>query len=224
MRLYKNFSEAVSEIRRDVKEMGITVHTRTYQNKYISDDDNFESLELQDYVYSVTGGHKSELNPTQPWADFEFAERIGEAPVNPGEAWKTRSEVWDQFINVEGKFDYTYSQRMGPRIFSLVHTLSLDPSTRQAFLSVWEPDDLGRAGGSVRIPCTLGYQFQHRNGALNITYLQRSADVATHFQNDIWMARSLQEFIAGALGWEIGRYTHWIGSLHVFKKDVADVF
>jgi thymidylate synthase len=75
-----------------------------------------------------------------------------------------------------------------------------------------------------RVPCSLGYWFAKRNGRLNITYLQRSADYFTHLANDMWLTHKLQQEVANETGCQIGHYTHWIGSLHVYKKDVADVF
>ena len=57
-----------------------------------------------------------------------------------------------------------------------------------------------------------------------MTYQQRSADFITHFENDIYLACKLQYWVAAQLNWEVGRYTHFIGSLHTFEKDVSQAF
>ena len=227
MRIYQSFTEALSEIKRDISEMGIDVHTSTYQNKYIGSDPEMATKEVQNYIYTVIEPEGKDLNPSQPWAEVEFAERIASSWINPGEAYKLRPEVWDEFINPPtGRFDYSYNERIGNcnQLEEIIYTLTCDPNSRQCFLSVWQPTDANKLGGFGRIPCTLGYQFQIREGKLNITYLQRSADFATHFNNDLYLAWKLQKYIAERLNVPVGVYTHWIGSLHVFKRDIKGVF
>ena len=223
MRIYKNFKEAVSEITRDVKEMGHRVHTYSYQDQVIKDDPLFETLEVSNYIYTVTGPDLEDLDPVQPWADQEFAERVSGYPLNPGEAWKERETIWREFLH-NGKLSYNYYERMYVNINMMMAALKHDNMYRQLFLSIWKPGDIRSTGGAGRIPCTLGYLFQYRQEKLNITYLQRSADLATHLINDMYLACRLQHWIAKKLEVEVGTFTHWLGSLHVFQKDVADVF
>jgi thymidylate synthase len=228
MRIYTNFREATNEIKRDLAEMGIDVKPHSYQNKNVEGNPEFYTKELQNYIYTVTQPKLNDLDATQPWAKLEFAERVSGNPVNPGEAYKSRSEVWNQFLNFDGEFDYTYPERLTcygghNQVELTINVLRNDPDSRQCYISIWDKDII-EAGGYSRIPCTLGYQFQIRNGALNITYLQRSSDFATHFQNDLYLAHKLQYHIADKLSIPVGLYTHWIGSLHIFQKDIKGVF
>jgi len=234
MRIYQDFKEALSEIKRDLAEMGIKIHSQTYQDKYIGDDPEMASRELQNYMYTVVNPqYVTDLEPTLPWADAEFRERI--KPMgNPGEAWKLRKDVWEQFIQDDGKFGYHYGERLAWQVEQIVETISKDHDSRQAFMGMWRPDeDLYKTGGVSRVPCTLGYYFQLRKGQLNITYLQRSGDFATHFVNDIYLAGRMHMHILAQLrqaeGYqgdliEKGTYTHWLGSLHIFERDVKGVF
>lgn len=230
MRIYRNFKEAYSEVRRDLGEMGILVHTTSYQNKDISGMDEFTTKELQNYTYQVTNttGFETDLKASLPWAEHEFYERLDDCPKNPGDAYLLRHQVWEEFLNKDRRFDYTYGERLHTcgtnQIKSVIEVLKNDRSSRQAYISIWDNLDITNAGGDVRIPCSLGYLFQIRRDKLNITYLQRSSDFVTHFQNDVYLACKMQHFIAGKLNIETGSYTHWIGSLHAFKKDLADVF
>lgn len=230
MRIYSNFKDATNEIRRDLAEMGIEVKPISYQNKNVEGNPDFFTKELQNYIYAVTKPVPQDLQPIQPWADAEFQERISGDCLNPGEAYKLRPGVWDQFLNYYNKFDYTYPDRIYGsesqdinQIEAAINVLEHDPNSRQCFISIWN-EDIYDAGGDRRIPCTLGYQLQIRGGALNITYLQRSSDFATHFQNDLYLAHRLQMHIAEKLNIPVGMYTHWIGSLHVFNKDIKGVF
>ncbi len=227
MRIYKNFIEAIGEIKRDLAEMGILVHPHTYQDKVVKDNPDFDTMELQNYIYTVTNPRKVDLDPTSPWADMEFMERISGTPMNPGAAWEARREVWDEFLGEDGKFAYTYPERMySPvnQVEQIILRLQEDPHSRQMFLSLWRPEDSTKFGGISRVPCTLGYYFQIRRGRLDITYLQRSADFVTHFTNDVYLAHRLQEYVAVRLRLKPGNFCHWVGSLHVFKKDLQGVF
>lgn len=224
MRIYKNFTEALGEIKRDLAEMGILVHTQTMQDKIIANDPEFETLEIQNYLYTVTDTNLDHLSPSQPWADMEFVERVSGVKFNPGVAWLERKEIWDEFLEEDGKFSYTYPERMAEQIHGIIEELKVHPDSRQLFLSIWNPSiDIDRLGHR-RVPCSLGYHFQKREGRLNITYLQRSADFITHFQNDLYLAVKLLKHIAQEAECEAGMFTHWVGSLHMYRKDAKGVF
>lgn len=239
MRIYRTFPEALRETHRDLSEMGIQVHAKTYQDKDVSNDPGFATLELQNYNYvvlkpdprevelGITGGRT--IVPTQPWADAEFSERVYGAagsPVNPGEAWTLRENIWETFLEEDGKFSYTYSHRfsMFDQVVRIIDRIKKDPDSRQLWLSVWHPRDITKLGGISRVPCTLGYQFAVREGILNIHYIQRSADFITHFCNDVYLASRLQAWVAEKSGYPVGHFSHTVFSLHMFRKDAEGVF
>lgn len=230
MRIYKNINDAMGEIKRDLAEMGIRVYPATYQNKDIKNNPNFETLEIQNYIYTIFHPQLSDFKH-DIWADAEFHERIrnqigGEVIVNPGEAYKLRPEVWEQFLNENGQFDYTYCERMSQfnALDRIIDRIKTDKDSRQLFLSIWQPSDIEKIGGKARIPCSLGYLFQVRGGELHMTYLMRSCDFATHFDNDIYLANRLLDLVARHTGYPVGNFTHWIASLHIYKKDIEGVF
>jgi len=226
MRIYMNWAEALSEIKRDLAEMGIKIHPQTYQDKNVAKDPNFDTLEIQNYAYAVLHPSSGGLKPTQPWADAEFDERITIPPVNPGRAWKLRENIWVEFMCDDGKFAYAYSERFARynQVHRIIERIKLDPDSRQCYLAVYDPSDIQYMGGVSRVPCTLGYQIQIREGKLNLTYLQRSADFITHFQNDTYLAVKMQKHLAEETGYPVGRFTHFVLSLHMFRKDAAGVF
>lgn len=226
MRFYMNFKEAVNEIRRDLAEMGTEIHPQTMQDKYVGDNPDYKTKELQDYCYTVFSAVDSlgDLAPTQPWADAEFEERVCGIPVNPGMAYLLRNDVWSEFLH-NGEFSYTYAERMAFQLRQIIEEAKIHPDSRQLYLSIWNPSiDAFCLGGVSRVPCSLGYLFQIRDGKLNIKYFMRSCDFATHMQNDIYLAVKLMEYVAKEIGVEPGNFTHYIGSLHVYAKDVEGVF
>ena len=206
--------------------MGIDVHPQTMQDKFVGDDENYATKELQNYIYTVTNAEDSmdQLQPSMPWAEAEFWERVGNENLNPGYAYKFREDVWDEFLH-EGKFAYTYSERIGDKLEKIISEIEIHPDSRQLYLSIWDrEEDPDKLGGSSRVPCSLGYLFQVRGGKVHITYFMRSCDYATHMQNDIYLAVKLMKYVAQRTGYESGNYTHFMGSLHIYKKDVEGVF
>ena len=233
MRIYKDCYELMSEIFRDVLEMGIKVHPHSMQNKVVKDDTNFATKEIIAYDYCLLSRDRVEnlflFDPTaKPWCKAEHQERVDPLFDNPGEAWKLRPDTWSQFLNSEGQFDYAYGSRLNrPEAIDLVvEELVANPDSRQAILSIWDRQiDIHNLGGKKRIPCSIYYQILVREGKVQIIYHQRSADVVTHFGNDIWLAWQMMEYftmLLKARGLQVvsGYLYHNIGSLHVYNKDI----
>ena len=225
MRHYLNFPEAYNELRRELKEMGIRVHTKSVQNKNISDKPEFETLELQNYTYTILNPNVNEIPlKCQEWADAEFADRISGRKINPGRAYLMRRETWEPLLNPAGKFDYTYPSRLSITLEPAIRALQHDIHTRRAFVGVFDIVCDATDKFQERIPCTIGYWFNYRQDKLNITYLLRSSDFGEHFNYDVYLATRLMNYVADRLGVQPGTFTHWIGSFHVFEHDVKDVF
>ena len=233
MRKFANFPEAQNEIKRDLAELGISVQPETMQDIHVADNPDFETRELQNYSYTVLRPDFDEIEGVhEEWVKMEWEDRLA-GELNPGRAWKTRKEVWEQFLErdrgarqhkVPRLFSYTYSQRMGgAHIESVVEELKRHPHSRQLWLPVWWPTDESRRGVR-RVPCSLGYWFVQRGGELHQTYMMRSCDFFTHYPNDVALASILLHYAAKRAKLKVGTFTHFIGSLHVYAKDVADVF
>lgn len=230
MRIYKNCREAASETKRELKEMGVEVHLESMQDKQIKDDPKFYTNELIGYSYMIVNPQDKEELPLSfgkvdefEWADAEFKERIGQQKLNPGEAYKLR-EVWGEFIH-GGKLAYTYSERYGDQVEKVIECLKESPSSRNAIISMWDPNiDIERIGGKQRVPCTMYYQILIRDGKVNMIYNIRSNDLMTHWCWDIYLTIALQEYIAEKLGLPVGWFIQQIGSLHAYHKDLEGIF
>ena len=225
MRIYADCYELMSEIFREVWEMGHIARPNSMQNKVVAGNELFETREITNYEYCLTNLFKVEFlflaDPrAQVWADAEFSERVSPRLVNPGTAWKLREQVWSEFLNEKGEFDYTYNERMRSQLPVIIEELKRNPDTRQAIIQIFDyHKDLDGLGGNKRVPCSLNYQFLFRKDRLNIIYNQRSADVITHFGNDIYLAWKLMEYVADKTGYKRGYLFHNIGSLHSYKRD-----
>jgi thymidylate synthase len=191
----------MSEMGRELNSYGQLVKPKTYQNKVIEGNEDFITKELICQQYCLTSlGDPIWLfvfSHSKEWADAEFQERItfepnGE-PWNPGEAWKLRRDLWEQFLvkeeisfvgNETHKeyheiFEYTYSERIMkpvyfngtvmPKIMAIIQLLKSDQDTRKAVLNIYgtdnynEDEDSDHYEGSRRIPCSMYYDFLIRH-------------------------------------------------------------
>lgn len=196
-----------------------------------------EMIEIQDVFFqmpiSKTIEELSQITKADlPWAEDHFQERLA-GPSNPGKEYKNwpyyRPQDDDVRFRETGKFSHTYQERFWPPKtkgirFSMGDYQDIrdrlrdDPTTRQAFLSIWHPEDQSNELNR-RLPCTIGYWFRRSGDVLNITYLIRSCDAARHLRNDVYMTQRLAMDIAEYIDAQLGRMTIWIGSLHCFEGD-----
>jgi thymidylate synthase len=194
-----------------------------------------------------------EVKPNLPWAEDHFQERVSGAPWNPPPSnswWPFKQQGHAEHVDADGKFSHTYPERFWPKhagypypdrhrtatnwgvrfkygdLEDVVQQLKKDPSTRQAYLPVWFPEDTGAVSGQ-RVPCTLGYHFLIRNGQLQIAYFIRSCDYMRHFRDDVYMAVRLAAWMMDRYNEDAPReeriqldtlYMH-IVSFHIFEGD-----
>ena len=221
MRIYRNCSDAIGDIGREFRKVSTEVWTQTMQNKDISENEDYKTKEIEGFSFAILDTSDKDLMPevTKTWAEAEFEERISGSNLNPGKAWELRKEVWTEFLTDSGKFDYTYSERIGLQHQKAIHELIARPETRQAIIQIHNREIDDKVMGSKRIPCSMFYQFMLRDGKLDVIYVMRSSDFVTHFQNDIYLAIKMQEYIARFAGYKTGKFLMFVSSLHCYKKD-----
>jgi hypothetical protein len=204
-----------------------------------------------------------DVKPSTPWAELQFQERVGGDPLNPGDTfhlWPWYAGNVEKHKE-QGEFSHTYMERMWPRFaddaFSkplgklesrtgiryrygdlddVVNLLWREPTTRQAYLPIWFPEDTGAHHGE-RVPCSLGYHFMRRDSQLHVNYVIRSCDLFRHFVDDVYLAARLGQWVLkqlkdrepferepGMTQWQSvvpGTLTMWMMSLHIFKPELS---
>lgn len=90
-----------------------------------------------------------------------------------------------------------------------------DPNTRQAVIHIKDADNRP----TKDTPCTVYLQFMLRDGKLNLSVHMRSNDIWMGVPYDMFSFCFLQMKMAMELGVEIGEYTHYAGSLHMYSRD-----
>lgn len=193
-----------------------------------------------------------QCEPDAPWAEDHFQERVSGKPVNPGETYKKWpynkfKSVGDDFM--DGKlFTHTYMERYWPNyagregiedykrpplkgirynygnLGAVVEQLNDNPTTRQAYLPIWFPEDTGVVHGG-RVPCSLGYLFMPVGDFLHCNYYIRSCDLYRHFRNDVYMTMRLLQWLVGETvdKWKPGILTMHIANFHYFENDLYHI-
>lgn len=250
---FATFNAAIEEAKDRIKYSPL-VHPKRWQGIDVSKKPEAAMHEILNYSFSVLVDPTylaQDIKPNLPWADDHFAERVGGAPLNPGNEWRNWPYALsaDKFRTEEEKFTHTYMERYWPKragnrnaddigirysygdLNDVIKQLAREPDTRQAYLPVWFPEDTGANHGG-RVPCTLGYHFLLRNNEFQCTYYLRSCDFVRHFRDDIYLTAKLQLWILDQLKlrnsyWELvkpGRLNMHIVSLHLFRNDYTSLF
>ena len=204
------------------------------QAKTVEVEDITLELEIPETVEEL----QEEVFPNLPWAEEHFLERVSGIPYNPPPShvrWPFATLSNAAHLSNE-QFSHTYPERFWPKfagdafnahdgiryaygdLRDVVELLRAHPGTRQAFLPVWFPEDTGAVAGQ-RVPCTLGYHFLLRSGHLKIVYYIRSCDFLRHFNDDVYMAARLCQWVANQIGVNPGRLIMHISSMHIFSVE-----
>jgi len=256
MRIYQTPFEAFKETERELFEMGISVHPQSMQDKMIRDDPNYLTKEVRGYSFKIVDwtwhinhikralhhffGERTDDVLTYILA--EFRERVCGKASNPGTAYFHRKNLWEEFLH-DGKFAYTYSERITPQLQTILGELRAHSESRQAIINihsnicpekyinstslthpnyvVLSSKDLDNRGGGGRLPCSMYYQVMVREKKVDLIYTMRSCDFLVHFPVDISLALLLQDWFADNLNLKTGTFTYFCGSLHAYQRDMV---
>lgn len=97
--------------------------------------------------------------------------------------------------------------------------LRADPASRQAVIHIKQARDLV-THPTKDVNCTVCLQFFVRDNKLYMTTYMRSNDLWMGFPNDVFQFTCMQILLAMKLGYGLGTYTHMVGSLHMYKRDM----
>jgi len=171
------------------------------------------------------------LRLTNPLARLSHTEKRGKIFSALGElAWYLSGRKDANFITPyidrykeEAEEDGTIYGAYGPRMFSregesqfdsIIALLRNKPTSRQAVIQLFGADDL--RGAHKDVPCTCSLQFMVRARRLNMVAVMRSNDAYFGLPHDIFSFTMIQELAARKLGCEVGVYSHFAGSLHIY--------
>lgn len=219
MRIFPNFSTAIEYMIDFVLNQGYKIHPQNWQGLEVTHKPEAEMIENLNLCFQVPlpgqdlSALTKEISPDLDWANEHFEERVSGIPYNPppsSSTWKYAQADNKDFKKNE-IFDHTYPERFWPKdanflaadqtrrmgiryaygdLEDVIKLLGRDPTTRQAFLPIFFPEDTGSVN-NIRVPCTLGYHFIMRGNHLHVTYFIRSMDILRHARNDFYLTARL---------------------------------
>lgn len=111
-------------------------------------------------------------------------------------------------------FNGAYGPRIKDQFDYVIGCFEKDINTRQAVLQIWKENPKTDRD----IPCTLSFQFIHEDGKLNMCTTMRSNDAWLGLPYDFYNFTMIQNYLAFKLGLEIGSYSHFVGSMHLYDQ------
>ena len=127
----------------------------------------------------------------------------------------------------DAESDGTIHGAYGPRLLSfdgvnqlenVISLLRKKPTSRRAVIQLFDARDITKP--YKEIPCTNSLQFLIRDNKLTCCVSMRSNDAFKGLPHDIFCFTMIQEMIARELGVELGSYNHFVGSFHIYDKDI----
>jgi len=106
------------------------------------------------------------------------------------------------------------------QIQDVILQLLAEASSRRAVMAIHNPNLDNPSNPTLDRPCNMAMSYQLRHGHLFAATFNRSNDLnlGLAFTNIVQFT-TIQEFIAAALSVEVGHYTHFSSSLHVYHDD-----
>lgn len=172
------------------------------------------------WPYSASADTHRREGEEDPQFDHSYAERYWPKAANTTKGGVLHSDGYTPHSGVR----FLYGD-----LDDLVTILSREPTTRQAYLPVWFPEDLQACVEEKRVPCSLGYHFIMRRNQLHCVYYLRSCDFIRHWRDDVYLTLRLQLWVLDQcrlacpeMDWDKitpGTLTMHITSLHCFETD-----
>lgn len=129
---------------------------------------------------------------------------------------KKWAEISDDGVTNNSAYGYRIQHMFGFDQWEYVKgLLQKDPNSRQAVIHIKDANNKP----TKDTPCTVYLQFFLRNNKLNLSVHMRSNDIWMGVPYDMFSFCFLQMKMAMELGVEIGTYTHYAGSLHMYQRD-----
>ena len=117
---------------------------------------------------------------------------------------------------IHGAYGHRWLVQWGDQIGGTIDRLRRDPNTRQAVISMWDPDTDNASFWKDR-PCNTHIYFRTISGELDMTICNRSNDVIWGMfgANCVHMSY-LHELVAVSAGLQVGKYHVMTNNLHFY--------
>lgn len=203
---FDSMPEAYASMLLQILEQGHQVNPRGMNTKELIG----ASFTLREPMYNVVT--QAERRISLPFMAAEFLWMI--TGSNDARLIKPYNRNIGQFSDDGLFFRGAYGPKLVDQLPYITETLSRDPSSRQALLTIWRE----RPGPSKDIPCTVLMQFFIRTGLLDMLVYMRSNDAWLGLPYDVFNFTMIQQYVASLLDVDVGFYHHHVGSLHLYEQ------
>lgn len=140
--------------------------------------------------------------------DVGFLQGIVDSMKNFSDNGKTYYGAYGHRLRVQFAVD---------QVASAIGRLRKNPDDRQVVMLIRHPGDADYSGKDQ--PCNYAVDLKVRNGALNITVMNRSNDFIWGLTGtNVVQFSTLQEYIAGHIGTKVGTYHQITTSMHCYQN------
>jgi thymidylate synthase len=128
------------------------------------------------------------------------------------------NKISDDGITNNSAYGYILKHKFSfDQIEKVIEILTLHKESRRAVININTPNR--KVIETKDEPCTIALQFYIRDNKLNATGIMRSNDVWFGLPYDVIFFTELQKYIAKRLNVDVGLYTHFAVSLHMYIRD-----
>jgi thymidylate synthase len=113
-----------------------------------------------------------------------------------------------------------FNQRGNDQVQNVISLLRHRPSSRRVVIQIFNAEDI--AVRHKETPCTTTLQFFVRDKCVHLIAAMRSNDAYIGLPHDVFCFTMLQEIVAKSLGYEMGSYRHFVGSMHLYDDHRSD--
>ena len=137
-----------------------------------------------------------------------------------GDIYGKVPEIWKRMANEDGNVNsnYGYQWERNRQLDNAVETLSENPDSRQACISIYDGKEKSEYANDT--PCTYAIQFTIVNNRLDMCVTMRSNDLWYGFCNDQYQFSKLQEMVSNRLEIETGVYYHFAHNMHLYNNKI----
>ena len=125
---------------------------------------------------------------------------------------------WDMMVNAK-LTNFKSGEKEINQIDTICKRLEVKYN-RQAYATIWSPEVDTVSAHPV---CILGVYFYIRQEKLHMVGILRSNDAWGQGLNDMYHLVKIQQKVAKRLNIEVGTYTHYVMSLHIYENDLEAV-
>lgn len=140
-----------------------------------------------------------------------------------GDMIRTYAPSYERFLEEDGTAYGAYGPRIVKNMPHVIKTLRTTPRTRQAVIPIWEHEiceKVTEENATRDVPCTVALQYVARRGHLHATTFMRSNDAWLGLPYDVFAFTCIQMLVAAELDLAVGSYTHFVTSMHLYRRDV----